>query len=106
MKKNEIYIKMLALSLPYIRNVQALNKKEKDISCYFEVELIHNLSHTLLDPDFSEHDIWFLNYQAKDYYDKCNEDISPNYNQHLKYIRALFELVPERFKIKLSWNGP
>ncbi|WP_168428760.1 zinc ABC transporter substrate-binding protein [Erwinia amylovora] len=108
MKKNEIYVKMLALSLPYIRNIQSLDKKEKgrDMSCYFEAELVHNLTHTLLNPDFTEHDIWFLNHQAKYYYDKCNDDISPNYNQHLKYIRELFELVPDTLKVKLSWHGP
>ncbi len=33
MKKNEIYVKMLALSLPYIRNIQFLDKKKKEGIC-------------------------------------------------------------------------
>lgn len=37
MKKNEIYIKMLALALPHIRNIQTHDEFEKgrDMSCYF-----------------------------------------------------------------------
>lgn len=108
MKKNEIYVKMLSLSLPYIRNIQSLDKKEKghDISCYFEAELVHNLIHTLLISDFVDHDLWFLNKQAKYYFEKCSEDISPNYIQQVKYIESLFRLVPDELKSKLQWQGP
>lgn len=108
MKKNEIYVKMLSLSLPYIRNIQLLDKREKgrDTSCYFEAELVHNLTHTLLIPDFVEHDLWFLNNQAKYYFEKCSEDVSPNYNQHLEYIKLLFKMVPDGLKVKLLWQGP
>ncbi|WP_250209553.1 zinc ABC transporter substrate-binding protein [Morganella morganii] len=108
MKKNEIYVKMLSLSLPYIRNVQSLSDKEKasDSSCYFEAELVHNLMHTLLTSDFSEHDLWFLNNQAKFYFERCNEDISPNYIQHVEYIKLLFGIVPTDLKVKLLWDGP
>ncbi|MHA7844767.1 zinc ABC transporter substrate-binding protein [Serratia sp. D1N4] len=108
MKKNEIYVKMLSLSLPYIRNVQSLDKREKgrDTSCYFEAELLHNITHTLLIPDFMEHDIWFLNNQAKYYFEKCNDDISPNYNQHIDYIKMLFKMVPDNLRSKLLWKGP
>ncbi len=108
MSKNEIYVGMLAVALPYIRNIQSLDGKDKgnDVSCYFEAELIHNLTHTLLIAQFTEHDIWFLNHQSKYYYDNCNEDISPNYNKHIEYIRELFKLVPEELKNKLEWTGP
>lgn len=108
MKKNEIYVEMLSLSLPYIRNIQLLDKREKgrDTSCYFEAELVHNLTHTLLIPDFVEHDLWFLNNQAKYYFEKCSKDISPNYNQHLEYIKLLFKMVPDSLRVKLLWQGP
>ncbi|MFP1776457.1 zinc ABC transporter substrate-binding protein [Lonsdalea quercina] len=108
MKKNEIYVNMLSLSLPYIRNIQSLDKKDKgrDISCYFEAELVHNLMHTLLVSEFVEHDIWFLNNQAKYYIEKCSEDISPNYNQHIEYIKSLFKMVPDSLKSELLWKGP
>lgn len=108
MYKNEIYVKMLGLSLPYIRNLQRLDKKEKslNLSCYLEAELVHNLTVTILNKNFTEHDIWFLNNQAKYYVEKCNEDISPNYNQHLIYIKELFNIVPDGLKLKLTWVGP
>lgn len=71
--------------------MQHLDKKgkERDTSCYFEAELIHNLTHTLLTSDFKDHDIWFLNNQAKYYFEKCNDDVSPNYNQQIEYIKWL-----------------
>lgn len=108
MKKNEIYVKMLSLALPYIRNIQSLGKKDKgrDISCYFEAELVHNLMHTLLTSEFVEHDLWFLNNQAKYYFEKCSVDISPNYNQHIEYIKSLFKIVPDSLRARLLWQGP
>src|SRR5699024_2717711 len=103
MKKNEIYIEMLKWALPYIRNVQSQNvfRKANDKSCYYEAELVHNLAPTILESNFSDHDIWFLNYQAKYYIENCSEDISPNYNGHIERIKKLFELVPPELKEKL-----
>ena len=108
MKKNLIYVRMLSLSLPYIRNIQSLGEKAKgkDQSCFFEAELVHNLTNSLLDSEFSEHDIWFLNYQARSYFENCNDRISPNYHEHLKSIKALFDLVPDELRSKLLWSGP
>jgi len=76
------------------------------MSCYFETELIHNLPKSILEKDMVEHDVWFLNNQARYYFEKCNEDISPNYNQHLIYIKELIDIVPEDLKSKLTWVGP
>lgn len=106
--KNRIYIEMFALSLPYIRNIQSLDVQERceDRSCYFEAELIHNLSYALLDKQFTSYDIWFLNCQAKYYYTYCNEHISLNYNKQIEYIKELFRLVPDELKTKLEWKGP
>jgi len=108
MGKSHLYVKMLSLSLAYIRNIQSQSEeiKGKDVSCCLEAELVHNLTTSLLSPDFSEHDIWFLNHQAKYYYERCDGDLSPNYYEHLKCIKALFELVPDALKVGLSWHGP
>lgn len=108
MDKNSIYIEMFALSLPYIRNIQSLDKQDRcaDRSCYFEAELIHNLPYALLSKKFTRHDIWFLNCQARCYYDECNAEISPNYNKQIEYIKDLFKLVPNKLKSKLEWTGP
>lgn len=48
----------------------------------------------------------FLNNQAKYYFEKCSEDISPNYNQHVEYINPLFKMVPDSLRSKLLWKGP
>ncbi|MBI6164790.1 zinc ABC transporter substrate-binding protein [Serratia liquefaciens] len=108
MTKLEIYTKMFDLVLPYVRSIQSQNcwVKARDMSCYFETELIHNLPKSILEKDMVEHDVWFLNNQARYYFEKCNEDISPNYNQHLIYIKKLIDIVPEDLKSKLTWVGP
>lgn len=108
MKKNEIYVEMLQWALSWLRNVQTHNalRKAKDRSCYYEAELVHNLMLTILNPNFESHDIHFLNYQAKYYYENCNEEISLNYNGHIARIKKLFELVPEDMKDQLIWDGP
>lgn len=108
MTKSEIYIQMFNLVLPYIRSIQTQNVwvKARDMSCYFEAELIHNLPKSILEEDMVEHDVWFLNNQAKYYFEKCNADISPNYEQHIKYIKMLFKMVPDNLKSSLLWKGP
>lgn len=108
MKKNDIYIEMLKLALPYIRNIQAQDSsiKSSDRACYFESDLVHNLVLTILDPNFDDHDIWFLNYQAKYYFNHCNADISINYGKQIDYIKELFKLVPDNLRSKLLWDGP
>ena len=77
-------------------------EKTKDRSCYFEAELIH----TLLVSDFMEHDIWFLNNQAKSYFEQGSDDISPNYSQKIEYIKPLLSLVPDALISTLIWKGP
>lgn len=108
MCKFDIYIKMLELILPYVRCVQTWSKKERanDRSCYYDVELIHNLAGTLKEPGFEMQDIWFLNNQARVYFENCNENISPNYNQNLIYIKELFSIVPLALRCELTWEGP
>ena len=99
---------MLDLALPYIRNVQAqsLWVKARDISCYLEAELVHNLSKSIFEKEIVEHDIWFLNNQARFYFENCSCSISPNYNQQTEYIKDLFNIVPDDLKSQLLWGGP
>ncbi|MEQ9888607.1 zinc ABC transporter substrate-binding protein [Pectobacterium zantedeschiae] len=105
LKKNEIYVKMLLLSIPYIRNRQK-SKKSSDLSCYHEAELVHNLAYTILTPDFEDHDIYFLNNQARYYIENCSDDISIAYSGQKELISSLFEMVPQEMKSKLLWEGP
>ncbi|EOG1984174.1 TPA: hypothetical protein ACXI1D_002319 [Proteus mirabilis] len=67
MTKSEIYIDMMYWILPQLRNIQSrgMIAKAKDKSCYYELQLIHNLPKKILSQDFNESDISFLNYQLK-----------------------------------------
>ncbi|MEX6219553.1 zinc ABC transporter substrate-binding protein [Providencia hangzhouensis] len=108
MTKNEIYVDMLFWILPYIRNIQSQDKKikSKDLSCYYESELIHNLPNKILTNEFTSSDISFLNYQAKYYYENCTPKISVLYSKNIEYINMLFILVPDELKNQLTWSGP
>ncbi|ACT11125.1 hypothetical protein [Pectobacterium aroidearum] len=105
MNKNEIYVKMLILAIPYIRNVQS-HKGRTDRSCYHEAELVHNLAYTILTPGFEDHDIYFLNNQARYYIENCSDEIALNYNEHKRLITELIKAVPCDLKDKLTWAGP
>jgi hypothetical protein len=72
----------------------------------FESELVHNLWVSVCEPEFVEHDIWFLNAQARWYCEKCNPKLSPLYDHHVNVIRELIALVPETLRPKLQWEGP
>lgn len=108
MTKNEIYVEMLFGVLPHLRNIQTQDRqlRLKDMSCYYESELVHNLPNKLLNNAFTMNDISFLNNQAKYYHDKCNANISILYNSNLALIKKLFELVPNELKPQLEWAGP
>jgi len=68
--------------------------------------LIHNLPVSICEPEFVEHDIWFLNTQARTYCHECSAERSNLYLEQVKRIRELFSLVPETMRSKLSWEGP
>lgn len=53
-----------------------------------------------------DHDIWFLNVQARTYCEQCDEIRSPLYRENVECIKELFGLVPEELKGKLDWAGP
>jgi hypothetical protein len=78
----------------------------RDRSAYYEVELIHNLPVCVFEPEFVEHDVWFLNVQARTYYWECSAGLSSLYPEQVKRIRELFSLVPEPLRSKLQWEGP
>ena len=107
-KKQELYQDILRRTSPHLRNVAALPwwRRLRDRSTYFETELLHNLWPSLFEPDFVEHDIWFLNAQAKVYCEECSERLSPLYADNVKRIKELFALVPDPFRDKLKWRGP
>lgn len=107
-RKQAIYRELLHVTLPYLRNISTWSwwHRLRDHSAYYEAELIHNLPVSILEPEFVDHDIWFLNEQARVYCRDCNETLSFLYPHHVELIRELFSLVPEALRCKLRWRGP
>jgi hypothetical protein len=107
-RKQIVYREMLSWTLPHLRNISTWSwwRRLRDQSAYYEAELIHNLPVSMFEPDFVEHDIWFLNVQARAYYEQCSEQISPLYLQQVALLRELFSLVPAELRPKLKWSGP
>lgn len=95
-KKQEIYRDILISSLSLCRNIQSGSFLGKVVSkaASLEMEFIHNIPVSILEAEFTDHDIWFLNNQAKNYLISCNQTISPNYEQHKESIKQLVNLFP------------
>jgi hypothetical protein len=107
-RKQIIYREMLWWTLPHLRNISTHSwwRRLRDRSSYYEAELIHNLPVSMFEPEFVEHDIWFLNVQARAYVQGCNQAISHLYPQQVARIRELFALAPDSLRSKLEWSGP
>ena len=106
--KQKIYQDMLFWTLPHLRNVATLGwwHRLRDRSVYFESDLVHNLPSSMFEPEFVEHDICFLNGQARRYCEQCSARISHLYVHQIERIRALFALVPPHLRGRLKWQGP
>ena len=106
--KQEVYADILGLTLPHLRNISSASwwRRVRDRSASYESEFIHSLYWSIFKPDFVSHDIWFLNKQARWYYENCNPALSPIYPQQVTLIRELFALVPPELRGELEWSGP
>jgi hypothetical protein len=107
-QKQIVYREILKRGLPYLRKVFSLqggNVEAKE-ALSAELEFIHNIPISILDPDFIEHDLWFLNHQAKTFFSSPLAKYSPNYNVYVALIRTLFDEVPSEYRNRLSWSGP
>jgi hypothetical protein len=106
--KQEIYNLMFWWVLPHLRNCASMPwwRRARDRSAYFEAELIHNLPVSMFEPEFVEHDIFFLNFAARWYCENCSISVSPLYLQQVQRIRDLFALVPQEMRSELKWAGP
>ncbi len=116
-RKQEIYRQILAQALPFNRNelsqlcaVDFLEllppKRQSALRYQYQVaQFVHNLSATILVENFTQHDIHFLNYQARKFFEN-NDDQCRFYSLFAYYIQELFKEVPEERRHELSWDGP
>lgn len=107
-QKQVVYQEILKRGLPFLRKVFSLESGDVELrdALRTELEFIHNIPVSILDPDFVEHDLWFLNHQAKTFFSSPFAKYSPNYNIYAALIRTLFEEVPSELRHRLSWPGP
>jgi hypothetical protein len=107
-RKQEIFKEMLRWGIPFIRDQQAKGAwhRMNDRASFLEAQLLHSLPNSLLDEDFTENDLWFLNQHARAYLKECSPSLSRNYAFHQQMITELFTLVPPAWHAKLQWPGP
>jgi hypothetical protein len=107
-RKQEIYREFLQFGLPCLRGVRYFRwwQTGRRRALYVEVEFLHKLYVSILEPEFVDHDIWFLNHLARWFLTHADPRHAACYCHHQRLIRELFTLVPERLRDKLKWAGP
>jgi hypothetical protein len=107
-RKQEIYREFLQFGLPSLRGVRYVRwwQRARRHALYVEAEFLHNLYVTILEPEFLNHDIWFLNHQARWFLTHADPRHTATYHHHRGLIGELFTLVPERLRDDLEWPGP
>ncbi|MEO5931894.1 MAG: hypothetical protein ABIR47_18310 [Candidatus Kapaibacterium sp.] len=107
-RKQDIYCEMLNTSLSVIRNISTWRwwRRIRNRTTYLEAQLIHNISHSILDEKIVQHDIWFLNYQARSYLERATPENSINYYRMKCCIRQLFDIAISEGVEGLKWDGP
>lgn len=116
-RRQRIYRKMLQLALPSTRSSMMVFWEERPFmflskkrlqtlrSAYNVAQLVHSFSGRHLYAEFTNSDIWFLNYHAKQYYE-TNDTKGMLYEKLLICIQELFKEVPEERRHELTWPGP
>jgi hypothetical protein len=106
-EKQKLYLNILERVLPYARNLEPHEPKQRVThgTFYPELELVHNLPRLLVCPDFQEFDVHWLNTQAKIFFDQGRKDY-PFRDAILDDLRTLFRILPDALKLKLRWTGP
>lgn len=105
-RKQEIYSEIAMLILINLRAIHTHTMLRVMRAGNFrpELELVHNLHRLLINPEFEDKDIHWLNSLAKFYvlYGQKNRGY---YNKICQLISELFILVPDKLKQQLTWEG-
>lgn len=102
-EKQKLYEEILFFVLPMMRNVQTWPFLRRiRYNLYDELELVHNLPPLLLRPEFSAHDVYWLNTQAKNYIVAAGAHRRFHYGTIVERVRKLLALVPPELHAKLE----
>lgn len=116
-RKQEIYRDMLSWALPQTRNslkyVTSLEpftvlgrKRLRSLRGHYAVaQLVHGLAYILLEEEFTDADISFLNFGARSFCENSAETCT-HYPLFAYFIQELFKVVPEDKRQQLEWDGP
>lgn len=102
-KKQEIYLYLLWRILPHARNVQRKPFWRRAFwNLYPELELLHSIPDLLKNPEADQHDVYWINVQARMYMKACLKNKEKHwYSEEVLYsVRELIELIPEEIKLE------
>jgi hypothetical protein len=96
-----------SLRAPSLQTYSAWQRFKRG-SLQFETELVHNLPRRLLMAEFDEHNVSWLNSQARIYVTRGRADKDEFYESIVAGIAELCALVPEKLRKQLfwAWKGP
>ena len=116
-RKQEIYRDILGWALPGARNALShfrtfrpvrlmWPRQQRALRQHYEMaRFVHDIYFLILEEEFTLHDVSFLNFQARQFFERGDE--RDCFNRLLApYIQELFALVPEALRPQLSWPGP
>lgn len=91
-----------------MRNIQRCSAWRRATfgSFYLEMELVHNLPPCLVNAEFSQEDVFWLNTQARMFVEGGGNRIHGFYDDITSCISEVIALVPESLKSNLTWSGP
>ncbi len=102
-EKQKLYEQILSFVLPTMRNVQTWPFWRRiRFNLYDELELVHNLPPLSLRPEFSVHDVYWLNVQARNYVVAAAAHRRFHYAGVVECIRKLRALVPPELQAGLT----
>lgn len=107
-RKQEIYLEILGMVLPLLRNIQGQSRLHRLTSrgFFLDAELVHNLPACLIQAEFTKQDVLWMNTQARMYVEKGNPKNCAFLEEFNILIFELFVLVPDNLRNQLTWVGP
>jgi len=109
-EKQTIYLRILELTLPHARNVEASRMHgdmlEANAGLLLELELIHNLPQHCQWPEVRREDVFWLSSEAREYVEKGDKLGVATYTHVCRAISQLLSLVPSSLREDLEWPGP
>lgn len=105
--KQSIYLAIMSIILPEARNVQTWPFFRRwRVNLYPELELIHGIPQLLEDSCFTIFDVYWINTQAKNYWNEASRSRRFRSQTVLDLIDELVAAIPSELQGKLSWHGP